>query len=466
MHIPQKPENRKGNLSRMRSKPFRSFVYMLLGALSLRYGTRYFQALWIPPQTSNDLISDSAVYDTPKSPDSSSFAPRMSIQTMLLPFHDMLPSEDAFTRDPALSVILPITRTSMDSMENSLSLIHQEPGEVVECLLIAPSSLHGNIRHALRELLSSMDYHSHIDITVITWPPGLTEGSATLEAARHATSDRLLFLDSFGFADISANNRMALLNPPAVNLPLGPRARDASGNDFVCFHQAEDEEVLGYLVPPMVVPSDILLPAGPSANDSGPEFWASFADEIVRSRLDHDSGVVTGLISAAGQLCSSEHDHRILGPVLYHDDPSSDTTISQPDAEVHGAFAFVFANRDHLRHLNPIVCRLSGGGQVVQVLTPFLDQAQTLRDCGVQLVHIQEASSVDEMGTALSQWILQLPTLPDVVVTPLEDHALLTALDFVLKRYTGLGIVTVKIPSTDLPFCDWLGSLSLEEWRS
>ncbi|KAI0080944.1 hypothetical protein K474DRAFT_1704236 [Panus rudis PR-1116 ss-1] len=184
----------------------------------------------------------------------------------------------------------------------------------------------------------------------------------------------------------------------------------------------------------MVVPSDILLPAGPSANDSGLEFWASFADEIVRSRLDHDSGIVMDLVSAAG-------------PVLYDDDPSSDT--SQSDAEVHGAFAFVFANRGYLRHLNPIVCRLSGGGQVVQVLTPFLDQAQTLRDCGVQLVHIQEASSVDEMGTALSQY-----------------HALLTALDFVLKRYTGLGIVTVKIPSTNLPFCDWLGSLSLEEWRN
>ncbi|KAI0080943.1 hypothetical protein K474DRAFT_46329 [Panus rudis PR-1116 ss-1] len=123
MYILQKPEDRKGDLSRIWSKPFRSFVYMLFGALSLRYGTRYFQALWIPPQTSNDLISESAVYDTPKSPVSSSFAPRMSIQTMLLPFHDMLPSEDAFTRDPALSVILCTHHTNFHGLYEEFSLL-------------------------------------------------------------------------------------------------------------------------------------------------------------------------------------------------------------------------------------------------------------------------------------------------------------------------------------------------------
>lgn len=369
----------------------------------------------------------------------------------------------------SLSIILPVYPDTIPDMTSTLLLLLQEPSELTEVILVSAIDIHSNIRDIVRNLLTDMDSTVDFDISIQPFA-SIATSEIVLEVATQVNSEMVLILDASGLAHLRSRVVQTILNPPRLDLPMGPRVYNMDGDDFICFSSSEDQRP-GFLVPPLVIPTNQLLDLDLSQDDSAYGIWAIIAEDIASFRPDHIAGIVTNLLSAGSSLCTSEHDHStsnstlsMLAQGLTPHPPVNSTNFKLiPD----GTFAFVFPFYEDFAYLFPAICQLRTKGHTVYALISDAPHTQTTNPaCDLEVSFISESSSLDEMGTSLSEWILALPSLPDVVITPEEEHGILIALDFVLKRYSSLSITRLQIPHSDLPFCDWMGSIGLEEWRS
>lgn len=371
---------------------------------------------------------------------------------------------------PSLSIVLPVKSNTIAAMTSTLLYLLQKPYGTSEVILIAASDSHNSIRNVVRSLLSNIDSHVDFDISIQSWPPSIPdEVLAILEVAAQVTSERVLILDVHGLVQLHAQVVETILDPPLIDLPIGPRAYNLRGNDFICFSSFEDQP-LGFLVPPIVIPTKLLIDLDTLQDESSLGTWAAIFENFASFRPDNVAGVIINLISADTSLCSSEHDHsasKAVSPLLGFDVAPHSIDNTELDLPPVGTFAFVFPFYEDFAYLSPVVCRISKQGHRVHTLIsePSPDQTATTF-CDLDFAFVSETSSLDEMGTALSEWILTLPSLPDIIITPDQDHGILIALNFVLRRYSSLLITLIRIPAGDLPFCDWMGSLSMDEWRS
>lgn len=391
--------------------------------------------------------------------------------TRLAAYNDdlLLPMTES---DRSMSVVLPVQADSVSSMTSTLLYLLQNPLQTTEVILVAPSALHATIRSILRNILTTTESHVDFDISIFAWSAELNdEALAVLDVASQVVSEKILFLDSSGFVHLRPDTIRHITDPPSLDLPAGPRAYDFSGNDFVCFSPAQSQ-IRGFLIPPLVIPTSLISDVEDLQREHTYGTWAALAESVSSSEFDETTGIVVGLVAAGSSFCSSEHAHSLSNatlPFLTAEHSSSRMPVNETDSKPvqDGTFAFVFPLYENLVHLLPIVCRIRKQGHNVHALisTPVPGE-YVLPSCTLDVATISESSSMDDMGTALSEWILTLPSLPDVIVTPAQDHAVLIALDFVLRRYSSLSITHVRFPPTDLPLCDWMGSLSLEEWRS
>ncbi|KAK7686241.1 hypothetical protein QCA50_010461 [Cerrena zonata] len=423
------------------------------------------------PSVSQDYVSTySASYDLHLPESVADATPAENVLPKLIPYH-----QDLLARwtniGSSLSIILPVQSNTIQAMTSTLLYLLQEPFQTSEVILMAPSDTHGIIRNVIRNLLTNTDSRVDFDISIQPWSPSYAgEALAILEIMTQVTSDRVLILDVQGLVHLHPQVVRTILDPPLIDLPIGPRAYNLDGDDFICFSSPVDQ-LPGFLVPPVVIPSNLLIDLDISQEEASYGTWASISENLASFRPDNVGGVVINLVSAGSSFCSSEHDHSPSNSTLpfLGSDSASYALASNTESEPLqvGTFAFVFPLYEELTYLLPVICRIRKQGHHVHALISDSTRDKiTALPCDMDFAFVSESTSLDEMGTSVAEWILTLPSLPDIIITPDEDHGILIALDFVMRRYSSLAITRIQIPLADLPFCDWMGSLSLEEWRN
>lgn len=398
-----------------------------------------------------------------------------------------LPSQQTDEDNFSITAILPVTQSSMSAMLSTLSTILQNPRKVSDIVLLCPLEIQGTVRHALRHFLYSSEFVVYVDIDISVWHTDVEVGAAILYVARQLTTRALLVLDTDGLAELRERNVAFLLSPPTLSTPLGPRASDVSGADFVCFG-AQRQDTAGFLVPPFVLPSDS-IPGQNITTDDRLGFWGVFGKHL--SAEMGFSGVVYGLVEAGAYTCSSEHRHH---PRFGSSSPLYDTTL-HPDEDplikvggsAHyaitdnpGTFIFIFPSVKNLRLLYPVICRLQEEGHHAfslispegkDVMNPLDTEVHSdvfthLEDCDIDITVLPEGDTLDDMASSLWDWIISLSSLPDILVVPDQRHTTLDAMDIMRGWHPDFDATVVRIPLADLPFCDWMGSLGLDEWLS
>ncbi|TCD67963.1 hypothetical protein EIP91_011764 [Steccherinum ochraceum] len=412
-------------------------------------------------------------------------APINHESTLVLYTEDLAHQRDN-NEDQSIAAILPVTQSSLSDMLSTLSLVLQSPGHVTDIILLCPMDLQATVRHALRHLLYSSEFLVYVDIDLSTWHPDLDLEAATLAVARQLSARALLLLDTDGLSELMPANAAFLLSPPMFSYPLGPRASDLVGTDFVCFSEtSQNQGSSGFLVPPLLLPRN-LLPAGNITADPRLGFWGGLGKHLCST--SGAGGVVYGVIEAGNYRCSSEHRHRSLldsSSVVYETTahPDQDPLMSVGGSSHYsmtdnpGTFVFVFPSVKDLRLLYPVVCRLQEEGHhafsivsaedqepITPIDTTHAEAFSHLEDCDIDITIFPDADTLDDLATSLWDWIVSLSSPPDIVIVPEQKHVALEALEIMRGRHPDFDSPLIRIPRADLPFCDWMGSLSLDEW--
>lgn len=428
----------------------------------------------------------------------------------------------------SLTVILPVTSQALSHLESTILSLHQDPGAITEIIVLAYEPIISLTRRTLRTLITTVspnpDNLFPIEITLRSWQPELTQSEALLKCVAQigysGTSEWVVVLDERYFEDVGEEMKRMLLNPLNVTFPFGLKGSGSGGREtrsFAGLRGFEVDEVSGgldgweqtkaphpvsFLIPPFVLPTRLFggdndkegLPAVDSKameDDIEPHLrsWAAFGQWVSSTSTDKIGGVVLGSVaSSSSGYCPAQHEkrdisgeHWAIGSAATLALPSESATLLRPS----GVFGILMFSPEDLLRFSSTVCRLMGDGHRVEVLLYGQGGrrgalAPDLGDRGGMFVEgsltgfgqcaFSYRSVVDteiSRDRALGLWLDSFTELPDVLVASVVDERLDSALVLALKeRKLDQDTTLIQLPRKDLPYTDWMGTLSLQEWKS
>ncbi|GJE90987.1 hypothetical protein PsYK624_071340 [Phanerochaete sordida] len=381
---------------------------------------------------------------------------------------------------PALVAIVPVTSYTVEDVSRALPQFLPLSDLLQEVILLCPDELSPAVRDRLREVLPDDDF-AHVEISVTTWLNGLDEGSALLYAARQLHADRVIIFDSDSIRSVSDGILGMLVAPLLTPLPIGPRGFRVTGDRIACIEAEEDPKPAAFLVPPFSV-ATILIPPHDLSPDPVYDIWHALGKHIARARFEGVGGVAVSRGVTDGWCSGGER--RPVSSLEQERTAQSTFKLKAhdgaPEVKVghlqHGAcssmlavFALVFNSEEELHSFAPAACRLRNEGHMVYVATiaARADSAQAARprfinlfDCAIEITELRQTAA------QLDDWLATLPCSPAAVVTSELDPLISAAIvQLVAARY-GSDTTLVRIPDGDMPYCDWMGSLTASEWRN
>lgn len=371
---------------------------------------------------------------------------------------------------PIVAALLPVTGISQEALARDVLALLQSPRSVHEIVLLCPSAAARAVRATLHKLLPD-EATSNTDVSIYDWPLGLEEGPAILRAARHIPADRLLIFDSAGLSDVSDDTLDMLLHSFVTPLPVGPKGFVEDGNRTICLPANDTPIAASFLVPPFSI-STLLVPPHDLASSPVYDVWAALGNHIARARFEH----VGGVIVQRGLTKTSWCTNKLSGSSTIPTQPGTSATTTDEDLNLAedgkeqtiGAtipnVLVVFATAEQFRSFSPALCRMIQRGWQYRALLASDDstaadgeqQLLSFTNCTLQ---ITAASGTSVAAVATNKHML------DVVIASSFAGRISRTFDTILRLWN-ITATTVVIPETDLPYCDWMGSLNVQEWRS
>lgn len=394
---------------------------------------------------------------------------------------ELLPSHSA-----RITAVLPVTPLSISSLNAEISSILEHSTYLDQVVLLTPPTLLLQAKQSIRTFLGTWGTSGHVELTVSPWLTG-TQDVASLRAARQTTSDFVLFLDDSGLQQTESHIREALLllEPFSTTVPIGPYGF-SDGQSLTCISSSEMPQPATFLIPPFVMPST-LFPSDDLKEETIFGIWRALGESIATPQRDSIGGFVIGPNNVSAPWCRSNKAGSIIETTEgYSFDISLDPTEQSSDQDATnetcdadsdylrpalGFFLLVFSALTDLHNFSPAACRLQSDGHNVHVLlydeglcSPPQTSADTkilvLASCKLEYSVLPVGSEI-EVPTSLEEWIQCHSLSADVILTTLSEEE-----RFYLRMRSENGSTVIHIPSSDLPFCDWMGSLTLQEYKS
>ncbi|KIY70289.1 hypothetical protein CYLTODRAFT_392250 [Cylindrobasidium torrendii FP15055 ss-10] len=301
-------------------------------------------------------------------------------------------------------------------------------------------------RALVRDFVSLLEDYAHPDFSLRVWPTHLTQSAATVRIGSQAISDYVLLLDETGLTTISEDSRTMLLNPPPLQLPLGPRGM----HNTACITATSTTQPATYLLPPFVLPRRLLLADSPIFDADS---WFGLGNHVA-SQTEHSYG---GIVLAL----DGEYDSAWCSQICHHDLTSSNTTSG--DALFSSSHSFLMSNDPLFVILLPRLADLQA----------FVSVPCTLQDRGFTIfaaLYAPTAVHPDRQLTygscVLEYIILSDPSsyLPYIRRAHGKDPDVVVALDEL--RFSTPGIPWIALPRRDLAYAGWMGRLSLRDYHN
>jgi hypothetical protein len=388
---------------------------------------------------------------------------------------------DAPTVDShSLTAILPLTVKSLPALDHILESFFDHPPELHEVIVTCPGSILASTRRIVRKVVSltSTKGRRHPEFSLHSWIDGMDQATGVLHmAALHASTEWVLLLDERGLQSMDSQNKALLLTPHAVPFPVGPRGVVSTPTNISCLMPSKTPQAASYLIPPLVIPSVLIQEETLHSHVSG--VWVALGERMLESSQGMLGGVVIGFQGTEDwcPIALSTHHSSLL--VL--DTMNGSHNPGNVSKRYSGRFVIIFPSVDDLRLFSFVACSLQSAGHLVQVV--IYTTGRDYKDMGSPTARIlvapdcrlqYEIAPLDVLAcpsdpsydkSVVSEWMNDFYDRPDAVVTVAEKDKFNTHLSTILEQ-SGRGSPIIRIPRTDLPYCQWMISLSLEEWRS
>ncbi|KZT27805.1 hypothetical protein NEOLEDRAFT_1046589, partial [Neolentinus lepideus HHB14362 ss-1] len=360
----------------------------------------------------------------------------------------------------SLTAVLPVTTTSLPQLQVLLRQMFSSHSRLKEAILVTPDELVREARKVLWELTSTLHGRDYPNISIHPVKNGSSTVYNILDTASEASTDWLLILDEHGLRGVDSQTKDMLLNPKAVSLPYGPNGQAYRANNLSCVETPWSLQPAAFVVPPMVLPATILF-SGSEDSNRAPTFrtWEEMGYRISHSQLDLVGGLVFG--SAQSDRCFSPGDQLVVLP---------DPVVKEDQVQASGnpgRFLVILHAINDLQSFSVVLCRLQEKSYTVKVILrqafyPSDGQTQSVFACDLAYDNLPVSSS--EVSAQLSETLFSFQ--PNVVIDTSDDAALTNALRVILEGDLELRQPTViHLPKDDLPYSDWMGALSLQEWK-
>lgn len=376
--------------------------------------------------------------------------------------------------DASLSLVLPVSEASIDGLPFILgAILHQTRPTMKDILVICPDHLSLRCRSTVSQLSdqtpSRISYqHPRPDIS-------LHQVSRDRELATHSdhllsnlfdtlTSPWVLVLDEDGI-DLDDRTLDLLLNPKALPFPVGPVGFGAAGQHLdVKFPSTSDAStsiaLASYLTPPFVAPVDLLTTLPDAV------LWA-----ILRGKASAKIQSCAELGVLASQQLLDAGKYGIGGFMIQAEDSSvvsTEDTALPPDAkaglEVLATedgpslspggikFLLVFDAINDIIAFSATACLLQARKHAVNVLhtgEPLSPQTLIARlPCALPVFNLEDSTHYSVKDDTF-----------DVIISSVPNFSRQNLSSSITYTY-------ISLPSEDLPFCDWIASLSLTELQA
>jgi hypothetical protein len=303
--------------------------------------------------------------------------------------------------------------------------------------------------------------------------------NALIETAFYVSTDWTLFLDDSGLRKVNKAARSLLLNPPAVTFPFGPKGSALPKSETqkeVCLTTSACHRPAAFLVPPFVLPgltfSDINdLP------DLTFDSWSALGLWVSERRPDTIGGVVVSPGLAADDCFESHLEAQDTSnrqrlstlPIDYHHTFGPESSFSNVgNRKSQGHFGILFPFLHDLAAFSNVACALVAGGYRMDIFLykeSHSDLAFLSRSCVLQY-HSTSSTTTAGLGPGVSSWVTRLSGPLDVVIALRTEDELTASLILAVQDSEHAASTVVRLPREDLIYSDWMGALSLIEWKS
>lgn len=378
----------------------------------------------------------------------------------------------------SLTAILPVNFDSLSMLEGLLRPFLKPSRNLREIMIICPENLILQVRGALRNTVSSSA--DHPDISLHAFVGGLDHQTGVVNAVSRASTDWVLLMDHQGLLRQSDSTTHILLHPSGTPTPTGPRGVSISASNVSCIITLDGPEKASYLLPPFLMPSFFATNELPS---SGLDVWASLGAHISNSNSDRIGGVVIKSGDYTTEWCPipTHAAFNLLDSLRWNSLPFNDSQpnpcLAGPLSSDSGVFAFFIPTIRDLQSLGPLMCLLQSSGHRVNLFVyhdadglsdAVVWEGRTYMSDGCSLSYgilpgFSTLSTTFQVHLVALDWLSTLDERPDIIVGPSHEDIL----DRVsMAKHEALReAVVVRIPKEDFPYCMWMGSLSITEWR-
>jgi hypothetical protein len=364
----------------------------------------------------------------------------------------------------SLTAILPLTVQSLPALDHILESFFDHPPELHEVIVTCPGSILASTRGIVRKVVSltSTKGRRHPEISLHSWMDGMDQATGVLHmAALHASTEWVLLLDERGLQSMDSQNKALLLTPHAVPFPVGPRGVVSAPENISCLLPSKTPQAASYLIPPLVIPSVLIQEETLHSYVSG--VWVALGKRMLESSQGMLGGVVIGFEDTEDWCPIALATHR--SSLLGLDTKNGSHNPGNVSKRYSGRFVIIFPSVDDLRLFSFVACSLQSAGHLVQVV--IYTTGRDYNDMGSPTARTLVAPDcrLRYDKSIVPEWMNDFYDRPDAVVSIAEKDEFNTHLSTILEQ-SGRGSPIIRIPRTDLPYCQWMISLSLEEWRS
>jgi len=381
----------------------------------------------------------------------------------------------------SMTAVLPVTVKSTRTLELTITGLLAHQSVIQEVVILCPESLLSTARSSIRHVITSYGQALSTLLTLIPCPHAPCGTHALIEISFYVSTDWTLFLDDSGLRKVNGAARSLLLNPPTVTFPFGLKgsALPASGTQKgVCLTQFACHRPAAFLVPPFVLPNFTFSDVN-ALPDLTFDSWSALGLWVSERRPDTIGGVVISSDFAAEDSFESyleaqdTNDPQRLSTLPidgYHSHifslGSSFPNVGNRTSQGHFGILFPFLH--DLAAFSQVACALVAGGHRLDI---FLykesdsDPAFLSRSC-VLHYHSSSSATTAGLGPGVSSWLTRLSGPLDVVIALRAEDELMASLILAVQDSEYAASTVVRLPREDLIYSDWMGALSLTEWRS
>lgn len=393
----------------------------------------------------------------------------------MAPNGDQLDANDLILRpkllpnQKMLTGILPVSSASLAVLEHTLDpLLDPTAIALRDIILLSPAHLRSRVSEVLLRVLAKHVGQDHPEISIKTWDilaNGDPESPSVLRVLNHATSSWALVMDYGGLQQLDEETRTRLVGEIVDwRLPYGPKGSPLDSSDFPSVgtrqwtHISRLRPVLASrLEPPFVLPLDLL------SSKPLPQTWRGLSEQIALCNAWNASGLLLGpqILSAGGSdALPGATTEAVVGPT------TDEVNILRFDILLSGS--------QEVQDLSPLLCGLLSRGHTIRILVIDTSLKFSFNPIKRKTRLVTGIHGCDLQFFTINQYMRRRQLLKTVgedtsddqashVVITLKSHSFA---DFLIESFWLDGNILIELPRDDLPFCDWMASLSLQEWHS